>query len=287
MHSEPEDRLSPREGRRAPSIRILLVAVAIIALIAIFYDPAEHGEPPIVDEPAPALHSAAEPIPAPEIPPAPDIPAPAPAAEPLPEEPPTEIEVTLETSDQELREILAAVGDSPVITRVLVADDLVQRSAGMIDGFSRGLVPRKVIPLTPPKEKFSTFKIDGQTYMDPASYTRYDSYAQAIASLNLDLLVSTFHRYRAQLEQAYAGLGYSAEAMDNALIRTLDYVLATPEPPQPVAVQRKEAVFQYADPELEQLPPLQKLLLRMGPENFARIKQQAAALRKRLLEVPG
>jgi hypothetical protein len=286
MHSEPEDRLSPGERRRAPSIRILLVAVAIIALIAIFYDPAEHGEPPAVDEPAPALHSAAEPTPATEIPPAPDIPTPAPVVAPPPKEPPTEPEVTLETSDQKLREILAAVGDSALITRVLVADDLVQRSAGMIDGFSRGLVPRKVIPLKPPKEKFSTFNIDGQTYMDPASYRRYDSYAQAIASLNIDLLVSTFHRYRALLEQAYASLGYSAEDMDNALIRTLDYVLATPEPAQPLAVQRKEAVFQYADPELEQLPPLQKQLLRMGPDNSARIKQQAEALRKRLLELP-
>ena len=40
------------------------------------------------------------------------------------------------------------------------------------------------------------------------------------------------------------------------------------------AIQRKEAVFQYVDPELEQLPPLQKQLLRMGAREFC--KNQAA-----------
>ncbi|RLA57774.1 MAG: hypothetical protein DRR04_12245, partial [Gammaproteobacteria bacterium] len=176
-------------------------------------------------------------------------------------------------------------GASTLVSQALEANDLVQRGAGMIDGFSRGLVPRKAIPLTPPKKAFSTIEVDGLTYIDPASYARYDSYAQAIASFDIDLLVSTFHRYRALLEQAYMGFGHSVEDMDNALIRSLDYVLATPEPSEPVALQRKEAIFQYADPQFEQLTALQKQLLRMGPENSAKIKRQARALRRGLLGV--
>ena len=196
---------------------------------------------------------------------------------------PAEPEVTAQDIDQELRNLMAAGGATTLVTQALEADELVQRSAGMIDGFSRGLMPRKALPLAPPKKAFSTVKVDGLAYIDPASYTRYDSYAQAIASLNVDLLVSTFHRYRPILEQAYAGFGYSAEDMDNALIRSLDYVLATPEPSEPLALKRKEAIFQYMDPTFEQLTPLQKQLLRMGPENSSKIKQQASALRQGLL----
>ena len=98
-------------------------------------------------------------------------------------------------------------------------------------------------------------------------------------------IMAAFHRYRPLIEQAYEEFGYSAEDMDNALIRSLDYVLATPEPAVPIALIRKEAVFQFSDPELEQLPPLQKQLLRMGPENSARIKQWVEKLRQGLLGV--
>jgi hypothetical protein len=287
MHSEPEDRMPSEQGARGPSTRIIIAAVAIVAVIAIIYFSGGKDEPPAVDEPAPTLISAPEPIPEVKMPPAPDIPPPAPAQEPQPEEPPVEPEITLETSDQDIRINLAGVGDSPLIAQTLSAGNLVPRSVGMIDGFSRGLVPRKILPLTPPKEKFSTVKIDGKTYMDPVSYTRYDSYARAIASLNIDQLVAAFHRYRTLMEQVYEDLGYSAADMDNALIRSLDYILATPESSEPLGVKRKEAVFLYVDPELEQLNTLQKLLLRMGPENSAMIKQQARALRERLLEESG
>ena len=245
-------------------------------------------QPPPAEEAAPESAAAAAPVralPA-EMPPAPDIPArvePV-AREALPEAPPTEPAATLEESDRELRASLAAAGDSSLLSGALQNDDLVQRSAGAIDGLSRGLLPYKALPIAPPKAKFSTVTADGQTYTDPASYARYDSYARAIASLDVDLLVSTFHRYRPLMEQAYASLGYSAQDMDNALIRSLDYILATPELAEPAALQRKEAVFQYADPDLEQLSPLQKQVLRMGPDNATKIKQQAAVLRARLLD---
>jgi hypothetical protein len=42
-------------------------------------------------------------------------------------------------------------------------------------------------------------------------------------------------------------------------------------------------MYRYADPQLEELVPLQKQLLRMGPENIRRIKLQARALREGLL----
>jgi len=286
-----EERLSNKEGQRAPSRNIAVAAVAIIAVIGIgagIYFSSEKSAPPVVEESAPAVVRAAEPAAVPVVPPAPDIPSPVPAPtpEPLPQVIPAEPEVTVQDIDQELRNLMAAGGAPALVTQALEADDLVQRSAGMIDGFSRGLMPRKALPLAPPKKAFSTVKVDGLTYIDPASYARYDNYAQAIASLNVDLLVSTFHRFRPLLEQAYAGFGYSAEDMDNALIRSLDYVLATPEPSEPVALKRKEAIFQYTDPEFEQLTALQKQLLRMGPENSAKIKQQARALRQGLLGVP-
>ena len=68
------------------------------------------------------------------------------------------------------------------------------------------------------------------------------------------------------------------------MIRALDRVLLTPEITEPIELKRKEAIYQYADPELEELTDLQKQLLRMGPDNIDKVKRQAAALRAALLD---
>ena len=67
------------------------------------------------------------------------------------------------------------------------------------------------------------------------------------------------------------------------MIRMLDRILATPEIEGLIALTRKSVLYRYADPQLEELVPLQKHLLRMGPENIRRIKLQARALREGLL----
>lgn len=52
----------------------------------------------------------------------------------------------------------------------------------------------------------------------------------------------------------------------------------------PIWVVKHEAIYRFADDELEQRPALQKQLLRMGPQNFERVRKQAQALLAALLE---
>ena len=49
-----------------------------------------------------------------------------------------------------------------------------------------------------------------------------------------------------------------------------------------VALLQSNVLYEYADPSLESLPPLQKQLLRMGPENLERIQVYLRALRGEL-----
>ena len=86
------------------------------------------------------------------------------------------------------------------------------------------------------------------------------------------------------MEQAYSTLGYPQGDFDNALIRSLDKIIATPVIEGDIAIAKKESIYIFVDPELERLSPLQKQLIRMGPNNTALLKQQATALRTGLLE---
>jgi len=59
----------------------------------------------------------------------------------------------------------------------------------------------------------------------------------------------------------------------------IDVALATPDLQGDVQLVQPKVYYQYADPRLEQLKPLQKQLLRMGPQNVARIKSYLAQVK--------
>ncbi len=289
MQPDPEDRYTDAEPRSSKGMPTGVIAVGVIIVAGILgwvFFGGEPEAPPPAPEPPPVV--APEPEPEPELPPAPDIPDPEPVAPAEPNEPPAPVvpPPTLETSDEELRERLADVSDSSMLESALVNDNLVERGTALVDSFSRGVMMPKLLPLPAPTGSFAVIETDGVVTIDPSSFERYDDHAATIESLDTDTLVETFHRFRPLLEETYASLGYDAEDFDNALIRALDRVLDTPEIDAPIPVVKHEAIYRFADPDLEQRPGVQKQLLRMGPDNIARIKRQADALRTALLQEP-
>ena len=60
-------------------------------------------------------------------------------------------------------------------------------------------------------------------------------------------------------------------------------MLATPAVPQPIALVRTETYYQFADPSLQGLSAGQKLLLRMGPDNAAKLKARLREIRAALV----
>ena len=78
-------------------------------------------------------------------------------------------------------------------------------------------------------------------------------------------------------------MGYNPRQMDGIVLQAIDVILAAPIIVEPIKLTRESVVYKFADPALEALPPLQKQLLRTGPENTKHIQQQAMALRNALL----
>lgn len=283
MKAVQEDRLDGDGGRRGfPAARVILVLAIIVAGFLLWRS---MGDKPVevVSEPVAVEEVAFEP---PPLPPAEDIPPrPQPVVEAVaeaPVEPPPPLPPLTE-SDDIVRAQLSAAGVGGELAPLEQQQNLIQQGTALIDGLSRGVVLRKLLPLDPPKEAFTAVEEGDRMYMNPASYQRYDGYAETIASLDTATMVDSFHSLRPLYEEAYGQLGLNPDDFDNALIRALDRVLATPEIEEPIALTRKSVMYKYADPQLEQLTPMQKQLLRMGPDNIRRIKEQARALREGLL----
>lgn len=293
MRAEPEDIQSHNPPRKKFPIVELLLALVVIAGLVYFWFWSEEKTP---EPPAAETTQTAVPAKQPELPPTPDIPVReevAAAVETADTGTDTETAAVVEVEepapltpaegDAILREQLAAAGANSTLAKLTSNDHPVDLSAALIDGLGKGNILRKMVPLDRPKQAFSVEREGDTLYMDPDSYKRYDRYTDAITALNTTVLVETFHTLRPLYQQAYEELGLDPEDFDNAIIRTLDMVLATPELAEPIALKPKSVVYVYADPALESLPALQKQLLRMGPDNLRRIKQQARVLREGLL----
>jgi len=60
--------------------------------------------------------------------------------------------------------------------------------------------------------------------------------------------------------------------------------LATPLVEGEIRLVAPSAMYKFADPELESLRPIQKLLIRMGPENQLKVQAALEKVRKELVK---
>lgn len=288
MTAMPEERLNREvSSKKGFPIKHAVIVLVIIAVLLYLFYPQQAPEQEVREVPIAEQRLQSEPI---VLPAAEDIPRlVSPESSQSSEQRPSTDEQqpalpAPKDSDPLIREQLAAVGVSAELSGFDKGENLLQRLVALVDGASRGTVLRKILPMDAPQQAFPVMKVNGQLYMDEAGYERFKPYVSALAALNTQAMVSSFHQLRPLYEEAYAQLGLKPDDLDNAVIRILDRIIATPEIEEPIALESKSVMYSYADPELEALPPLQRQLLRTGPDNLRRIKAKASALREALLK---
>ena len=233
---------------------------------------------PLEEQPAPAVTA-----PPPAPPPAtvvaeieeptrqPPPPPPAPVEEPLPQ---------LEESDDAVRD---ALGDIPLGTagqQYLIPGNIIERSASLVYLMAQGDVPYKLLPVSRPKAAFPVSDDGTQVVSDPAGSERYDSLTEWLESLDLASLLSSLKWFIPLFREAWSYYGEDPAAFDMAVVMALDLVIATPEVDLSEAgLIRREVVWIFEDPAIEGLAPIQKQVLRMGPENAKILKAKAAEIR--------
>ncbi|MCS5587131.1 MAG: DUF3014 domain-containing protein [Porticoccaceae bacterium] len=190
---------------------------------------------------------------------------------------------SLDTSDNLIRDLVISENSPANLATWLEPEDLIRRSASYIDGLARGSILGKIFALNAPEGKFTTHQQGDVIWLNAGNYERYNSTVAILMSLDMQQMAQTFHSIRPLLERAFAELGYKPRQMDGIILQTIDNILAAPVIVEPLQLTRESVTYKFADPELEALMPLQKQLLRAGPENTRRLQQQAKALREALL----
>ena len=193
----------------------------------------------------------------------------------------------LDASDQFIRDRLVLLSEKRDLVVWLTTDDILRRSASYLDGLARGVILSNIFPLSSPEGEFSTHRDEQTIWLNAGNYERYDNTVSVISSLDMDLAAQIFHLTRPLLEGAFSELGYRPRQMDGIILTALDQIMSTPVIFEPIQLSRDSVNFKFFDSKLESLTPLQKQLVRAGPENTRRLQKQAKLLRTALMTPSG
>jgi hypothetical protein len=257
--------LEEREGMGNTARGFLIVAVLAVAAAAVYWFVLrEKPVPP--PAPAPAALPAAPTAPAPPVSQAEST------APPLP---------ALADSDAEILRALGQLLGSGA-EGWLLRPGVIHRIVATVDNLPGDKLPQQVMPVRPPGGTFTTMDQDARKVISPANAERYARYVNLVAQLDIAQLVATYRRYYPLFQQAYREIGYPKGEFNDRLVEAIDDLLEAPEPKPPVALISPRAMYDYADPELQDASAGQKVMMRLGAESEARVKVKLRQLRRAL-----
>ncbi len=246
----------PRGGIGFPMIlaAVSILAIALLGvLFLVFRQPSQPAATPVPLAAAPVA-TAGSPAPAIALP-------------------------SLDTSDGFVRGIAATLSAHPELARWLAQASLVRTLTAVVDNVANGETPRPHLELLAPKQRFKAQRRPArQIAPDPAGFTSYDVFADAIASVDASAAATAYRTLAPLFEAAYVDLGHPEGGFPRALDRAIQALVAVPVLREDIALVPHAIGFRYADPELEALRAAQKQFLRIGPRNVRIVQQKLREL---------
>ncbi len=168
------------------------------------------------------------------------------------------------------------------LDELLATDLLIERVVATVDGLPRHHVAERMRPVGRLSSTIVVDELDDTFVLSPSNFERYDFLVDMLVFADVDELEDAYRRYYPLLQEAYVSLGYPNGYFNDRVVEVIDHLLETPEITKPLQLVRPHVLFEYADAELESLSSGQKLLIRIGTENAARVKDALAELRARI-----
>ena len=239
------------------------IVVVIGAGVALYYG-RKHGD----QEPAAAAQTQTPPSVAPPV--QHPIDDDAAADKPLP---------PLAESDAEVQEsLVGAVGRS--IEQVLVPKDIVRHVVVTVENLPRKKAAVQLWPVKPIGGELAVAPAGGEPTLSPDNAARYAPFVKILQNADVGQLVAVYRHFYPLFQQAYVDLGYPDGYFNDRLVEVIDHLLATPEVAGPIKLTQPGVFYQYADPSIEERSAGQKLMIRLGNQNAAVVKEKLRALRK-------
>ncbi|MEO8305520.1 MAG: DUF3014 domain-containing protein [Betaproteobacteria bacterium] len=189
---------------------------------------------------------------------------------------------SLDDSDQVARDVIETTLNGDAYLRLLVPTTLIRHIVATIDNLPRKTIATRILPVNPAPGTFAAASVPGGMAVAPDNARRYALHIEAAEAVDTARLAQFYVRLYPLFQQAYAELGYPNAYFNDRLIAVIDHLLATPELDAPPALAQPKVLFEFSDPELENLSAGQKILVRIGTPNERRLKSKLREIRKAL-----
>ena len=172
------------------------------------------------------------------------------------------------------------------IGELLVEQSLIEKFVTSMDNLPRGHISQRIRPIGPVSGRFEVDVGDSnQGYiLSERNYSRFDTLVGLFANADPDELFDIYQRFYPLLQEAFVRLGYPKGYLNDRVVEVIDHLLDTPTVEGPIRLVRPHVLYTFSDPTLEALSSGQKMLLRMGDDHAARVKQALRLFRTLIVE---
>jgi hypothetical protein len=186
----------------------------------------------------------------------------------------------LDQSDAAVRDALTQAFGAPPIEAFLIPDRLVRRIVATIDSLDSAPVPLKQRPVQPVVGRPVIARGEDDTMiLSVENDDRYDAFVSAFDAVDTRALVSGYRRYYPLFQRAYEELGYPDRYFNDRVVQIIDHLLGAPSVAPPIVLIQPKALYQFADPRLENLSWGRKLLVRIGQVHGETVKAKLREIR--------
>jgi len=197
-----------------------------------------------------------------------------PAAEPLP---------PLNDSDGAVLTRLAGLEMGASLLRMLAPDDIIRKFVVFTYNVAQGELPQVDYPLRDVEGDLVVQEIDDNLYqMQPATHRRFDNLVDTLVALEPQQAMAVYRAPRPLFQEAYAELGLGSNNFDEVLVQAIDRIMNAETATGPFQLIKPSVMYVYAEGRIEDMSPVAKQLLRLGPENTEKLKGRLPAYRERL-----
>lgn len=191
------------------------------------------------------------------------------ASDPLPE---------LTKSDAEFSQDMLSL--SAQMQPMLFKKQVIRKSIFSINDLAQGMRPPvKRLRELSFNQPFTVSEVADKLYISPASYRRYDQLAQVIDAIDVQAAVMVYQKYLPLFQQVFSELSYPENYQLLDIIKAATArIIEAPVINGKIEVIRPAVRYKFANPKLEKLTPLEKQMLRMGPENTRLIQNKLREL---------
>ena len=187
-----------------------------------------------------------------------------------------------------MKDALADLLGRKAVLSFLRLDSVVRRFVATVDNLGTDNAPAPMWPVHETAGALVVESRDDATVIGPKNADRYAGFVSLAEDVDTGQAARLYVRLYPLLQLAYEDLGYPGKYFNDRVVEVIDNLLATPAVAEPIKVKRvaidgavvgrSGGLYLFDDPTLESRSAGQKILLRLGHDNSAKLGGQAHRL---------